>query len=150
MSWPSGHVSTRSLRTFNSSKTCRRYQMQISVGNFRKAKRLHRPVGTSSCVVNGLCRWSEEPFRNGTVAICGRGRHELAPTFTCAVQALPYLHTDMFPCSEFCGAVPGLKLDTLKWERVWSMKPCMVPVWLNMYWYTRRGMKSDVKEITKA
>lgn len=56
----------------------------------------------------------------------------------------------MFPWSEFWGAVPGLKLDTLKWESVWSMKPCMVPVWLNMYWYTSRGMKSDVKEITKA
>lgn len=56
----------------------------------------------------------------------------------------------MFPCSECCGAVPGLKLDTLKWDSVWSMKPCMVPVWLNMYWYTSRGMKSDVKEITKA
>lgn len=56
----------------------------------------------------------------------------------------------MFPCSELCGAVPGLKLDTLKWERVWSMKPCMVPVSLNMYWYTSRGIKSDVKEITKA
>lgn len=68
----------------------------------------------------------------------------------CVIPIVSYLQTVTFPSAEECGAVPGLKSDTLKWERVWSMKPCMVPVWLNMYWYTSRGIKSDVKEITKA
>lgn len=33
---------------------------------------------------------------------------------------------------------------------MWLTKPCMVPFLLYMYRYTRRGMKSDVKEITNA
>lgn len=46
--------------------------------------------------------------------------------------------------------MPFWKSLTLKEDRVWLTKPCMVPFLLYMYRYTRRGMKSDVKEITNA
>lgn len=46
--------------------------------------------------------------------------------------------------------MPSWKSLTLKEDSVWLTKPCMVPFSLYVYRYTRRGMKSDVKEITKA
>lgn len=46
--------------------------------------------------------------------------------------------------------MPSWKSLTLKEDSVWLTKPCMVPSALYVYRYTRRGMKSDVKEITNA